>query len=134
MLANSGTGNQTSYGMVYMGTPYGMATPIDFSYVCTRSYFLLKSDAIKVTKIALYINYFQFQPFGLMPVNGTTDYAYGKVNYCQGFFSSGIWMAISALIIMFIILAYGVLMLTNINTMDRFDDPKGKPLAIALEK
>ena len=59
---------------------------------------------------------------------------FGKVNYCQGFFTSGIWMAIMTSLLLVLILAMGISVLCNINTMDRFDDPKGKPLNIAIEK
>ena len=63
-----------------------------------------------------------------------TVYTFGKVNYCQGFFSSGIWMAITATLLLATILAFGVSFLFSIKTMDKFDDPKVKPLSIALEK
>lgn len=66
-------------------------------------------------------------------MNGT-DFTFGQVNYCQGFFTSGIWMAIMTSLLLALILAMGVTFLCNINTMDRFDDPKGKPLNIAIEK
>lgn len=69
-----------------------------------------------------------------MSISNDTEYIFGRVNYCQGFFSSGIWMAISSLLILTTILAFGVSFLFGINTMDRFDDPKGKPLSIAIEK
>jgi V-type H+-transporting ATPase S1 subunit len=72
------------------------------------------------------------QPFGVQ-TNGTS-YTFGKVNYCQGYFSSGIWMAITSSLLLTVILAFGVSMLFSIKTMDRFDDPKGKPLNIAMEK
>ena len=68
-----------------------------------------------------------------MSVNGS-EYSFGKVNYCQGFFSSGIWMAITTSLVLTFILAFGISFLFNINTMDKFDDPKGKPLNIAIEK
>lgn len=66
-------------------------------------------------------------------VNGT-NFKFGTINYCQGFFSSGIWMAITSSLILAIILACGVSVLLKVNTMDRFDDPKGKPLNIGQEK
>lgn len=70
-----------------------------------------------------------------MSVNSTSNvFTFGNANYCQGFFTSGIWMAITASLILTLILAFGVSFLFGINTMDRFDDPKGKPLSIALEK
>jgi V-type H+-transporting ATPase S1 subunit len=66
--------------------------------------------------------------------NNNTHFTFGRVNYCQGFFSSGIWMAISASVILTFILAFGVSLLFNVKALDRFDDPKGKPLNIGAEK
>ena len=43
-------------------------------------------------------------------------------------------MAIMTSLLLVLILAMGISVLCNINTMDRFDDPKGKPLNIAIEK
>jgi V-type H+-transporting ATPase S1 subunit len=43
-------------------------------------------------------------------------------------------MGIMSSLLLTFILAMGVSMLCNVNTMDRFDDPKGKPLTIAAEK
>jgi V-type H+-transporting ATPase S1 subunit len=63
-----------------------------------------------------------------------TYYKFGQCNYCSGFFTSGIWMGIISSLLMAFILAFGVYLMTSINTMDRFDDPKGKPLTIAAEK
>jgi V-type H+-transporting ATPase S1 subunit len=63
-----------------------------------------------------------------------TVYNFGRINYCQGFFSSGIWMAITSSLLLALILSCGVTALMSINTMDRFDDPKGKPLNIGMEK
>jgi len=43
-------------------------------------------------------------------------------------------MAITSSLILTFILAFGVALLFNVKTMDRFDDPKGKPLTIGAEK
>lgn len=118
--------------LIYMDAPYGMETPVLYSYVCTRSGFLLYNSPKDAKKIWLYIENFQFQPFNV--TTNSSSYTFGRVNYCQGFFSSGIWMAISASLILTFILAFGITFLFNINTMDRFDDPKGKQLSIAAEK
>ena len=64
----------------------------------------------------------------------STGYSFNRPNYCQGFFSAGIWMAITASLLLTLILACGVSFLFSVKTMDRFDDPKGKPLTIAAEK
>lgn len=135
ILVQDGTGTaNSSYTLTSIGGSYDMATPETFSYVCTRSYFRLKtlSSPAMNTRIAIFIQNFQFQPFGVS-MNGT-DFSYGKLNYCQGFFSNGIWMALTSSLVMLMILFGGIYALAGITTMDRFDDPKGKPLNIALEK
>lgn len=136
MLPNSSlTTDKESLGLTYMGAPYGMETPNEFSFVCTRTYFLLKNNTLSTkptVKVSLYIEGLQIQPMGVM-VN-ETSFTFGRVNYCQGFFTSGIWMALMTTLLLTFILAVGVSFLCNINTMDRFDDPKGKPLNIAIEK
>lgn len=123
------------YGVYYYGLPYGMETPLSYSFVCTRTYFQLfntTQQGFPLSKVALYIEHLQLQPF-YQTVN-SSNYTFGRENYCQGFFSNGIWMAITSSLILTAILAFGVSFLFNINTMDRFDDPKGKPLSIATEK
>lgn len=124
-----------SIGLTYMGAPYAMETPNMFSFVCTKTYFQL-FNATESTrpplKANLYIEMLQIQPTGVE--NNGTDFTFGKVNYCQGFFTSGIWMAILSSLLLVFITVMGVSFLAGINTMDRFDDPKGKPLNIALEK
>jgi hypothetical protein len=127
--------SKREYGMVYMEAPYGMETPHKFSFACTKTHFRLidqNDKNKKYVKVEFYIEYLQFQPYDVS-VN-ETNYTFGKVNYCQGFFTSGIWMAITVSLLLAFILAFGVSMLFNIQPMDRFDDPKGKPLMIAQEK
>lgn len=123
------------YSLLYMGTPYSMETPTNFSFACTRTPFVLRivnPDTKAVTKVAFYIENLQLQASGISP-NGTV-YSFGQINYCQGFFSSGIWMAISSSLLLALILAFGVTALLTIKTNDRLDDPKGKPLNIGVEK
>jgi hypothetical protein len=43
-------------------------------------------------------------------------------------------MGITSSLFLLFILVSGIVSLNSIKTMDRFDDPKGKPLTIALEK
>jgi hypothetical protein len=125
--------------LTYMGLPYAMETPLTFSFACTKAVFLLTNNdtTLSQTKINFYIDYLQLQAFGTASNSttaGVTTYTFGNVNYCQGFFSNGIWMAISASAILLTILIVGVTLLLQVTTMDRFDDPKGKPLTIAIEK
>lgn len=129
------TTSNDSMPLVYMGAPYGMETPRDFSFACTRTSFIVSPPASQKganNRVWFYIEKFQLQPVNVN--NNGTEYAFGRINYCQGFFSSGIWMAISASLILTLILAFGVSLLFNVKPLDRFDDPKGKPLNIGAEK
>jgi len=57
---------------------------------------------------------------------------FGMANDCVGFFTIPIWMGLFTTLIMISILSYGILMLSSINTMDRFDDPKGKTISVPV--
>lgn len=127
--------NSKTHDLVYMGAPYGMETPVNYSFVCTKTTFKVQNktkDGKSNSKVWFYIQKLQIQPTGV--VNNKSEYTFGRINYCQGFFSSGIWMAITSSLILAFILAFGVSLLMNIKTMDKFDDPKGKPLNIGAEK
>lgn len=56
--------------------------------------------------------------------------SYGYANNCTGFFSAVIWGALFVIFLLIGILAIGLSFIMDINTMDRFDDPKGKTITI----
>ncbi|KAJ8396996.1 hypothetical protein AAFF_G00010500 [Aldrovandia affinis] len=56
------------------------------------------------------------------------DFAYA--NDCAGFFTPGIWMGLLTSLLMLLILTYGLHMITQLRTMDRFDDPKGPAISV----
>jgi V-type H+-transporting ATPase S1 subunit len=141
ILANSSLKwkNMTELPLIYQGPPSMMETPINYSFACTSAIF--NANKVNATGkdrplFKLIFTHFQIQPFGVnVTKNGTENhYKFGQCNYCSGFFTSGIWMGIISSLLMAFILAFGVYLMTSINTMDRFDDPKGKPLTIAAEK
>ncbi|XP_041801648.1 V-type proton ATPase subunit S1b [Chelmon rostratus] len=68
---------------------------------------------------------FQIQGFGL--ANGT-DFSYASD--CAGFFTAGIWMGLLTSLLMLFIFVYGLHMIMQLNTMDRFDDPKGPSISV----
>ncbi|KAA8591451.1 hypothetical protein FQN60_002394 [Etheostoma spectabile] len=68
---------------------------------------------------------FQIQGFGLS--NGT-DFSYASD--CAGFFTPGIWMGLITSLLMLLIFVYGLHMIMQLNTMDRFDDPKGPSISV----
>lgn len=57
-----------------------------------------------------------------------------NVNDCVGFFSPGIWGALFIVILLISIMGYGLTMMMDIKTMDKFDDPKGKTITINAQE
>ncbi|XP_070490122.1 V-type proton ATPase subunit S1 [Chironomus tepperi] len=75
---------------------------------------------------------FQFQPdFEGTEIDPNEPRKFSEnVSDCVGFFSPGIWGALFVIFIMVSILTYGISMMMDIRTMDKFDDPKGKTIII----
>lgn len=67
----------------------------------------------------------QIQGFGLA---NATDFSYA--NDCAGFFTAGIWMGLLTSLLLLLIFVYGLHMIMHLNTMDRFDDPKGPSISV----
>lgn len=55
-------------------------------------------------------------------------------NDCVGFFSPGIWSALFVIILLLSIFTWGLTMIMDIRTMDRFDDPKGKTITVSAQE
>ncbi|XP_030589491.1 V-type proton ATPase subunit S1-like [Archocentrus centrarchus] len=68
---------------------------------------------------------FQIQGFGL---SNSTDFSYASD--CASFFTPAIWMGLLTVLLMLLILVYGLHMIMQVNTMDRFDDPKGPTISV----
>ncbi|XP_040050004.2 V-type proton ATPase subunit S1b [Gasterosteus aculeatus] len=68
---------------------------------------------------------FQIQGFGL--ANGTN---FSYASDCAGFFTPGIWMGLLTGLLFLWIFVYGLHMIMQLNTMDRFDDPKGPSISV----
>jgi V-type H+-transporting ATPase S1 subunit len=62
--------------------------------------------------------------------NVGSDGRFGHYNDCVGFFTVPIWMGVLSSFVLIAILLFGVIMLMDVKTMDRFDDPKGKTITI----
>lgn len=55
-------------------------------------------------------------------------------NDCVGFFSAGIWAALFVVFLLLAIFSWGIMMIMDIRTMDRFDDPKGKTITVSAQE
>lgn len=83
--------------------------------------------------LSLYVNWvfsafhftLQIQGFGLS--NGTN---FSYASDCASFFTPGIWMGLLTSLLMLYIFVYGLHMIMQLNTMDRFDDPKGPSISV----
>ncbi|XP_013139302.1 PREDICTED: uncharacterized protein LOC106103932 [Papilio polytes] len=70
----------------------------------------------------------QVQPF--FKTTNASDLVFGDTFNCIGFFSVPIWSGLFVVFIFLAITFYGIMMMLDIRTMDRFDDPKGKTITI----
>jgi V-type H+-transporting ATPase S1 subunit len=66
---------------------------------------------------------FQVQPF-------LEERRFGSAYDCVYFFTVPIWSGLFVCTILALILTSGLLMIMDVKTMDRFDDPKGKTITI----
>ncbi|XP_023305259.2 V-type proton ATPase subunit S1 [Lucilia cuprina] len=101
--------------------------PTDFSYFCGN----LTLNNIPTDKVPAYTlkwNSLQFQaPFGY---TDNATFVFGDAWHCVGFFTGGILSGLLIVALLLTITFIGVCWMMDINTMDRFDDPKGKTITI----
>ncbi|XP_069567027.1 V-type proton ATPase subunit S1b [Brachyistius frenatus] len=110
----------------------GVYAPAEYSFRCgsVSSSFrdaLLVPDTVDRNATQWRLNFidFQIQGFGLA---NRTDFSYASD--CAGFFTAGIWMGLLTSLLMLLIFVYGLHMIMQLNTMDRFDDPKGPSISV----
>lgn len=72
----------------------------------------------------------QLQPFKAKNTKEHFTYSYD----CATWFTLGTWMGLLALLLFISIVSFGVYMLSTIETMDRFENPKAKPLSIPVSE
>ncbi|KAM9856105.1 V-type proton ATPase subunit S1b isoform 2-T2 [Aulostomus maculatus] len=109
----------------------GIYAPAEYSFHCQsvtsfRDALLVPNNTnTNTTQWRLNFIDFQIQGFGL---GNTTNFSYASD--CAGFFTPGIWMGLLTSLIMLLIFVYGLHMIMQLNTMDRFDDPKGPSISV----
>lgn len=104
--------------------------PVAFSYHCSSlsvQGYQNESDS-KGDTVTLTFTEFQLQPFNIKKDQ------FSQAWDCVPFFTAGIWMGISVTIFIVAILFFGMTMLANITTQDRFDDPKGKTITVNVSE
>ncbi|KAG8439831.1 hypothetical protein GDO86_005847 [Hymenochirus boettgeri] len=72
----------------------------------------------------IFISDFQIQGFSIN--NNLFSYA----SDCTSFFTPAIWMGLVSSIVLLWILSYGIFMIMQLTTNDKFDDPKGQTLSV----
>ncbi|CAN9515619.1 unnamed protein product [Ophioblennius macclurei] len=118
-------GNGTSTTFIANRSIYA---PAEYSYHCQSVSSFQDALLIPNTEGSNWrVNFvdFQIQGFGLS--NGTN---FSYASDCAGFFTIGIWMGLLTSLLMVLILVYGLHMIMQVNTMDRFDDPKGPSISV----
>ncbi|XP_078513268.1 V-type proton ATPase subunit S1-like [Lissotriton helveticus] len=110
--------------------PYA-SSPAEYSFHCQLVGTSALSGAVMTPSNAAAKNWdvsisgFQIQGFHVQ--NSLFSYAAD----CTGFFSAAIWMALVSSLILLWILAYGIYMLMQLTTNDKFDDPRGQTLSVS---
>ncbi|XP_072552192.1 V-type proton ATPase subunit S1b [Salminus brasiliensis] len=108
-------------------------TPAEYSFHCQRvsntqsPLLVANSTTDNATKWTILFTDFQIQSF-----NVTGDFSYASD--CASFFTPGIWMGLVTTLLMVFILTYGLHMIMQLRTMDRFDDPKGPAISVPLNE
>ncbi|KAG9340338.1 hypothetical protein JZ751_021790 [Albula glossodonta] len=105
--------------------------PAEYSYRCesVTSYLyalLVPSDPKDPLSSQWRLSFEDFQIQGFS-VSGN-NFAYASD--CASFFTPAIWMGLLTSLLMLLILTYGLHMITQLRTMDRFDDPKGPSISV----
>ncbi|NP_001088258.1 ATPase, H+ transporting, lysosomal accessory protein 1, gene 1 S homeolog [Xenopus laevis] len=106
------------------------SVPAEYSYHCQQigSSSLYGEQLIRSNSQAgrwdIFISEFQIQGFNIK--NNLFSYA----SDCTSFFTPAIWMGLVSSIVLLWILSYGIFMIMQLTTNDKFDDPKGQPLSV----
>ncbi|KAL1020614.1 hypothetical protein UPYG_G00002440 [Umbra pygmaea] len=107
----------------------GVYAPSEYSFHCQNvNNFqkpLLVPRTVNDTKWRILFTDFQIQGFN---INKTTNFSYASD--CASFFTPGIWMGLVTSLLMLLILTFGLHMIMQLRSMDRFDDPKGPSISV----
>ncbi|KAF7649931.1 hypothetical protein LDENG_00133910 [Lucifuga dentata] len=104
--------------------------PAEYSYHCESvtsfrwPLLVPRSSKDPANQWRIVIKDFQIQGFN---VSGG-DFSYASD--CASFFTPGIWMGLMTSLLMVLVLTYGLHMIMQLRTMDRFDDPKGPAISV----
>lgn len=97
-----------------------LETPIEFSYSC-KNFTIEAKSKDEQHKIELNLKNLQIQPF-------YTKKVFAESFDCSTLFTLGSWMGLIVVWVFTVVVAIGIYALTNIKTMDKFDNAKGKSI------
>ncbi|CAG2111623.1 unnamed protein product, partial [Medioppia subpectinata] len=121
---SSDTATPDVYDMLTAGD---ITAEYNFGFSCTKLTIQspsLDDKGAKVEKrIALTFSRFQLQPF-------LSKKIFTESFNCETWMTMPLWMGLLTLIMLFTILFVGVYFVSIVNTPDRFENPKSKPLMI----
>ncbi|KAG0726436.1 V-type proton ATPase subunit S1 [Chionoecetes opilio] len=100
--------------------------PVGMSYSCSQTIYLASNDTTPGNNIAMTMDGIQMEAFFFKNNTGS----FGPAWDCVGFFTVPIWVSLLTTLLLLTILSMGLYMLSDIKTMDRFDDPKGQPIMV----
>lgn len=99
--------------------------PLGFSYACGDQTFTNSSLSLSVK-----FPQFQVQPVLFKDTYWTNLVKFDDPYNCVGFTTIPIWSGLFVTFILLLIMTFGLTMMMDIKTMDRFDDAKGKTITI----
>ncbi|CAK9824646.1 V-type proton ATPase subunit S1 [Anthophora retusa] len=120
------TSKNTSDNEQSLTTNVDIVFPFDFSYHCSQNVIFKKGSTV------LNITDLQVQLDAKQIVNNTKTF--NDAYDCVGFTTIPIWTGIFVTAILALIMIWGLAMIIDIRTMDRFDDPKGKTITISAQE
>ncbi|CAL8137310.1 unnamed protein product [Orchesella dallaii] len=114
----------------WLSSAVAITIPTHKSFHCSRFGSLRPIDKLEDLKgnFTFAIDFIGFQIQAFQPVS-TQNIFVPETYECVGFFTPGIWSGIFVTIILLWVLTWGLKMIMDVKTMDRFDDPKGKPIS-----
>ncbi|XP_062871826.1 ATPase H+ transporting accessory protein 1a [Trichomycterus rosablanca] len=108
----------------------GVYAPVEYSFRChsvnSFSYPLLTPRSAKDNANDWRVSFDDFQIQGF----NVTGREFAYASDCASFFTPGIWMGLLISALMVLLLTYGLHMIMQLHTMDRFDDPKGPAISV----
>ncbi|KAI6177040.1 Vacuolar ATP synthase subunit S1 [Aphelenchoides bicaudatus] len=108
-----------------------IGAPLNFNYACSKTKTAVFKTNSKNYDIGIGFENIQIQPIGYSTDEEKENVRFSRNTHdCVGTFSPGSLTGIIVTLVLASVFIFGFLMLTSVQTMDRFDDPKTKQLVI----